>query len=182
MSTSKTKRISQIFTVVAFLIPLTLLVAIIIQSTLEIQSFNRDYTIKLQNIINIEPRNQPEPQPKTTEQGALIHKAEAKEIEPTKLSTEDYICYKFGTACNMALAVSQAENGTRQCDRITIEPNNTVSIGLFQINSVHFNKYPLSQLITCQGNVDAALDIYDNWNSWQPWSVYKNGSYKRFLK
>lgn len=179
MSTSqKLKQIQNTWIAIAFLIPLTLLVAIIIQSTIEIQSFNRDYRIKLQNIINIEPRNKQEP-PTDTQ---LIHKAKAETINPDKLNTEDYICYKFGPACKMALAISQAENGTRQCDRITVEPNNTVSIGLFQINSIHFNKYPLSQLITCQGNVNAALDIYDNWNSWQPWSVYKNGSYKKFLK
>lgn len=110
----------------------------------------------------------------------LIKEAKAK--SPEEMTTEEYICYKFGSDCKMAVAVSQAENGTRQCDRIVIEPNNTVSVGLFQVNSIHFKKYPLSQLITCHGNVDAAKEIYDTWGSWQPWSVYKNGSYKRFLK
>lgn len=126
----------------------------------------------IQNFIRIEP----------TASSSLLKKAYAAELKPEQMTTEQYICWKFGKDCKMALAISQAENGTRQCDRLTIEPNHTVSIGLFQINTVHFKQYPLKQLITCQGNIDAAKDIYDKQGNWEAWSTYKNNSYKKFLK
>lgn len=179
MSTSKLKQIQNTWIAIAFLIPLTLLVAIIIQSTIEIQSFNRDYTIRLQNIINIEPRNQPQDNSKTD---SLIHKAKAETINPDKLNTEDYICYKFGPACKMALAISQAENGTRQCDRFGVNTNKTLDVGVFQINTVHLKKgYTLNQLADCHTNIDIAYDIYKA-QGWKPWVAYQNQSYKRFLR
>ena len=94
---------------------------------------------------------------------------------------EKDICVAFGKDCQMALAISQAENGARQCDRIVIEPNNTVSIGLFMINSVHFKKFPVAQLVTCGGNIAAAKQIYTEQGNWNAWSVYKNQSYKKYL-
>ena len=95
---------------------------------------------------------------------------------------EKHICLVFGSECRVALAVSRAENQTRQCDIFVDEPNGSLSIGLFQINSVHFNKYPPKRLTDCFENINIAKRIYDTAKGWSPWSAYKNGSYKKFLK
>jgi len=82
----------------------------------------------------------------------------------------------------MALAVSQAENGTRQCDRLNVNNNKTVDVGIFQLNSIHFKKgYTLTDFIDCKKNVEIAYEIYKK-QGWTPWVAYKNGSYKKFLK
>lgn len=87
----------------------------------------------------------------------------------------------FGDDCKMALAVSQAENGTRQCDRVS-KPNSNGSrdYGVFQINSVHMRKgYTEADLKDCLTNIKLAKEIYDNQN-WGPWTVYKSGAYKKY--
>lgn len=112
----------------------------------------------------------------------IIKEAEAKEVDPATMTTEDYICYKFGPDCKMALAVSQGENGTRQCDRFGVNTNKTIDVGVFQINSVHLKKgYTLTDLSDCHKNVDIAFEIYSA-QGWSPWVAYTNGSYKKFLK
>lgn len=129
----------------------------------------------IQNFIRIEPRV-------TVRQHRFLAVAEAKEVEPAKMSTEDYICYVFGRDCRMALAVSQAENGTRQCDRFGINTNKSIDTGVFQINSIHLKKgWKLSDLLDCHKNVDYAKQIFDA-QGWNPWVNYTNGFYKKFLK
>ncbi|MDQ3816096.1 MAG: hypothetical protein M3362_00210 [Acidobacteriota bacterium] len=83
----------------------------------------------------------------------------------------------------MALAISQAENGSRKCDRASKpNKNGTIDYGVFQINSVHLKKgWKLSELKDCYKNVDYAYEIYKA-SGWNPWSTYKNGAYKKFLQ
>lgn len=129
----------------------------------------------IQNFIRIEPRM-------TARQHRFLAVAEAKEVDPAKLSTEDYICYVFGKDCKLALAVSQAENGTRQCDRFGVNTNKTIDAGIFQINSTHLKKgWKLADLLDCHKNVDYAKQIFDA-QGFRPWVAYTNGSYKKFLK
>lgn len=105
-----------------------------------------------------------------------VIKPKAKE-----LTLEEYICRAFGKDCKLALAVSQAENGTRQCDRMNVNTNKTVDIGIFQINTVHLKKgYTLSDLIDCKKNVDIAYKIYKQ-QGFAPWVAYTNKSYRKFL-
>lgn len=81
----------------------------------------------------------------------------------------------------MALAVSRAENGTRQCDRFGINTNKTIDVGVFQINTVHLKKgYTLQDLADCKKNIDIAYDIFKA-QGWTPWVAHNNGSYKKFL-
>jgi hypothetical protein len=111
----------------------------------------------------------------------VVKEVEAKPVDPATLSTEDYICYVFGPDCKMALAVSQAENGTRQCDRFGVNTDKSIDVGVFQINSIHLKKgYTLADLLNCHKNVDIAYDIFKAQN-WSPWVAYLNQSYKRFL-
>lgn len=98
------------------------------------------------------------------------------------MSTEEYICYKFGKDCRLALAVSQAENGTRQCDRFGVNTNKTIDVGIFQLNTVHLKKgWKLADLTDCKKNIDYAYEIYQA-QGWNPWVAYANQSYKKFLK
>lgn len=77
----------------------------------------------------------------------------------------------------MALAISQAENGTRQCDRIGV----TGDIGVFQIApQFHYNKVDdINDLKDCLTNIKVAKQIYDA-SGWYAWSVYKNKLYLKF--
>jgi len=89
----------------------------------------------------------------------------------------------FGDDCKMALAISQAENGTRQCDRVS-KPNSNGSVdtGVFQINSIHTpSKATMEGLKDCLTNIKVAKTIYDR-QGWQPWSVYKNKRYLTYLR
>lgn len=89
----------------------------------------------------------------------------------------------FGDDCRMALAISQAENGTRQCDRVS-KPNSNGSydIGVFQINTIHTpSKGNIKQLKECMHNIKVAKQIFDA-QGWSPWSVYKSGKYKQYVR
>lgn len=111
----------------------------------------------------------------------VIHEAKAAPEAP-KPSIETYICQKFGDACKMALAISQAENGTRQCDRVNINKDKSLDIGIFQINTVHLKKgWKLPELTDCYTNVDKAYEIYKA-QGWTPWVTYQTQAYKRFLQ
>ena len=100
---------------------------------------------------------------------------------PEEIDTplEKYICEKFGTfECKTALAVSLAENGTRQADRFNINTNNTIDVGIFQINSVHFEKEgcALFQIVDPIQNVNCAYTIWQA-SGWGAWVAHNNGAY-----
>ena len=83
----------------------------------------------------------------------------------------------------IALAVSSAENGTRQCDRTNVNKNGSIDVGIFQMNSIHNHKgelWKLGKLVDCYNNIDRA---YELWKSagWGAWSAYNNGAYKKKL-
>lgn len=142
-------------------------------------------TIMWQNIFDINPVAQENVSKSSESEIEKISKqlfpvAKAAEVNPETLGTEDYIRYVFGKDARMALAISHAENGTRQCDRFGINTNKTIDFGVFQINTIHTKRFPISQLISCHGNVDAAKIIFDE-QGWGPWVAFMNGSYKKSL-
>lgn len=149
-----------------------LILATLVKGAFAWGEFNTDYKF---HFIYIEPRQTPI-------NHTLVKEAEAKPVDPTTLSTEDYICYVFGKDCKMALAVSQAENGTRKCDRFGVNTNKTIDFGVFQINTVHLKKgWTVAELIDCHKNIDYAYEIYQA-QGWHPWVAYQNGNYKQYLK
>lgn len=77
----------------------------------------------------------------------------------------------------MALAISQAENGTRACDRIHVNSDKSIDIGPFQINSIHAKK---GNLYNCLDNIRVAHAIYQK-QGWSPWVVYQTKAYLKFL-
>ena len=92
---------------------------------------------------------------------------------------EQYICDKWGVFdCRIALAVSKAENGTRQPDRFNVNTNGTIDIGIFQINSVHFKREgcSLAEIVDAYKNVDCAYQIWQE-QGWNPWVAFNNGNF-----
>jgi hypothetical protein len=94
---------------------------------------------------------------------------------PTK-SVEERICQKFKENCQEAIAVAKAESGLR-CNAMS--PTN--DHGLFQINAIHFPKFKGKDPYDCDANIEVAYEIYKR-QGFYPWTVYRTGSYKRFLK
>lgn len=104
---------------------------------------------------------------------------ETKHLELNQLPVEIQIVRIFGKKnAKLALAVSQAENGTRQCDRKGgPNKNGTFDWGVFQLNDVHQSK---GNLKDCTENIKIAKQIFDR-QGWSPWVAYQNGNYKKFL-
>ena len=93
------------------------------------------------------------------------------------LPVEAKIRRVFGKDARMALAVSQAENGTRECAKKGYTSNDW---GIFQINEVHLHRWTIEQLKDCTQNVLIAYEIFKS-SGWHPWVAYQNKSYLRFL-
>lgn len=96
---------------------------------------------------------------------------------------EKYICDKFGVYdCKMALAVARAESGMNP-EAWNINKNGTIDVGIFQINSIHFNQpgCSLREVVDPKKNVDCAYSIWKR-QGWHPWTAAKNGRFIRFLK
>lgn len=100
---------------------------------------------------------------------AIVEKEDDKDLAK-------YICDKFGAVeCKTALAVAKAESGM-DCNAIHLNTNGSVDFSVYQINSVHLNKYTLADLADCRKNVDIA---YEMWSAqgWNPWVAYTTEAY-----
>jgi len=106
---------------------------------------------------------------------------EASNIE-LETDIEKYICKKFGDLdCKIALAIAKAESGLRE-NAININTNGTIDVGIYQINSIHFNKEgcTLKEVSDMYKNVDCAYSIWKE-QGWTPWVAYLNNSYMEKL-
>lgn len=93
-----------------------------------------------------------------------------------------YICDKWGPYdCKTALAVFTAESGLRE-DAIHINTNNTIDVGIAQINTVHFKKpgCSIKDLVDQYKNVDCAYQIWLE-QGFTPWVGFTNGNFKSHL-
>ena len=91
---------------------------------------------------------------------------------------EKYICEKFGAYdCKTAIAIARAESGSRE-DAFHANDNGSIDVGIFQINSVHFNKpgCSLKEIVNAEKNVDCAYQIWKS-SGWNAWTVYKTGAF-----
>ena len=77
----------------------------------------------------------------------------------------------------MALAIAKAESGLK-VHAFHANDNGSIDLGIFQINSVHFNKpgCSMNELVTVMGNVKCAKQIYDA-QGWAPWVVFQTGAF-----
>ena len=121
-------------------------------------------------------------QPVTVETRPLQKVVEKKIIleYPDEIDTplEVYICEKFGTyECKTALAIAKAESGMRE-EAFNINTNNTIDVGVYQINSIHFTKpgCSLKEIVIAEKNVDCAYTIWKA-SGWNPWVAFTRGSY-----
>ena len=96
---------------------------------------------------------------------------------------QQYACNKFGDACRVALAVQRAENPRGDCEIYHYNTDGTLDWGYFQINTVHLRRpgVNLRALLDCRANIDFAYRLYTE-RGFEPWSTYKDGSYRRFLR
>ncbi|MCB1712928.1 MAG: transglycosylase SLT domain-containing protein, partial [Candidatus Riesia sp.] len=98
---------------------------------------------------------------------------EIPELEGLDKDIEKYICEKWGPYdCKTAIAVARAESGIRE-DAININTNDTIDVGIFQINTVHFGKdgCALKDLVDQYKNVDCAYQIWEA-QGWTPWVAF----------
>ncbi len=79
---------------------------------------------------------------------------------------------------------TKSENGYEVYDntwgthRQYVNTNQTTDTGIFMINSVH--GYPLEQLITLEGNVEAAHEVWTH-SGYTAWVVFNVGNHARYL-
>lgn len=102
--------------------------------------------------------------------------------EDLKTDIEKYIYEVFGIEnYKIAIAIAKSESGLKE-DAIHIN-SNSVDIGIFQINSIHFKKEfcQLKDIVTMKGNIDCAYEIYKT-SGWNPWVAFKNGNFTNFVK
>lgn len=94
---------------------------------------------------------------------------------------EQYICEKWGLMdCKVALAVAKSESGMN-CHAFNANDNGTIDVGIFQINSIHYDDdFTIADATDCYKNIDKAHEIYQE-QGWSPWVVFWNGSFKENL-
>jgi membrane-associated HD superfamily phosphohydrolase len=95
-----------------------------------------------------------------------------------KTDTEKYIYQKFGIEdYKVAIAIARSESGLRE-GAININTNNTIDVGVFQINSIHFKQAgcSLKEVATMQGNVDCAYSLFKS-SGWTIWTTVLNGAF-----
>ena len=97
---------------------------------------------------------------------------------------QQYACTKFGSACRVALAIQRAENPQGKCEIYHYNADGTLDWGYFQINTVHLKRpgVNLRDLLDCRANIDFAYQLYVEKQGFEPWSTYRNGMYRRFLR
>lgn len=115
----------------------------------------------------------------------------------TQKEIESYIGVIFGKESKVAIAVSRHECGPTNKDypRCVNHSDVEYSVGLFQINLynkdhwVHASKVPgktmdekAEWLKDPMNNTLIANKIYKDWNNFNSWSAYTNGSYKLSMK
>jgi len=99
---------------------------------------------------------------------------------PDEIDTEieKYICEKFGQyECKTSLAIAKSESNLKE-EAIHINSNGTIDLGVFQINSIHFDKpgCSLQELVFAKKNIDCAYNIWKA-QGWSPWVVWRNKSF-----
>jgi hypothetical protein len=97
---------------------------------------------------------------------------------------QQYACAKFGPACRVALAIQRAENPQGKCEIYHYNSDGTLDWGYFQINTVHLKRPGLNlrDLLDCRANIDFAYRLYVEKQGFGPWSTYRSGEYRRFLR
>lgn len=99
------------------------------------------------------------------------------QMEDNVEDIESLIRAAFPENPSVMIAIAKAESGLNT-KAVNVNRNESIDIGLFQINSVH--GYDELSLFDAEKNIKAARKIYDQ-QGLRAWAAFKNGSYKKFL-
>lgn len=138
--------------------------------------FNQVIDVQLNKPVEIQER-------KVNSQAVIQVVQEIPELEGLTDPTEHYICETFGPYdCKTAIAIARAESRMRE-DAVNVNTNGTVDLGIFQVNSVHFDREGCSiqELVFARQNVDCAYQIYQE-QGWSPWVAFKNGNFRNHIE
>lgn len=109
-------------------------------------------------------------------EGAKITDAGQASTSSANLSEKqqilNYIVEKFGDRADAAIAmVYKCENSTFDQSRTNTNRNGTTDYGIFQINSIHEQRYGAEFKTDWKANIDVAYEIYkSHGNSFRPWT------------
>ena len=97
---------------------------------------------------------------------------------------QQYACRKFGRDCRVALAIQRAENAAGKCEIYHYNSDGSLDWGYFQINTVHLHRADLNlrDLLDCRANIDFAYKLFLEHGGFSPWSSFRSGAYRRYLK
>ena len=137
--------------------------------------FHKLIEVKIQKPITIEQR-----QPITVI-SPLADVIDEPVVFKDLTETEQMILDTFGLEnYKIARAIAKAESGMR-CDAMHFNENHTMDWGLYQINSIHWERFGgLENLVTCEQQIKAAHELFLE-QGWNPWVVFNTGSFGRFL-
>jgi hypothetical protein len=139
------------------------------------------YTIGLQSPLHMQLR-----WPLVVARRMISEEAKEAQLDQHHALTpyQEYTCLKFGTACRVALAIQRAENPEGKCETYHYNSDGTLDWGYFQINTVHLKRAGLNlrDLLDCRANIDFAYQLYSGRQSFTAWSVFNNGSYRKYLR
>jgi len=118
----------------------------------------------------------------TKEQGFEEHDS-SREVEARENRAESYeeiIQRYFGDNSKMAIAIAKAESGLNPN---AIGDTNTRyhSVGLFQIRLLPERGITKEEMLDPEHNVEYAKMLFDK-HGWSPWTVYRTGKYRNYLK
>lgn len=91
---------------------------------------------------------------------------------------EEEILRVFGEQdFKVARAIAKAESGLRE-HAFHANDNGSIDLGVFQINSVHYNKEgcSMNEVVTYKGNIKCAYSIYKE-QGFSPWVAYTSKSF-----
>ena len=119
------------------------------------------------------------PEPIKFEELSVVNKT-TEEAEETTESIEDRIKRIFPEDWELATAIFKAESGLNpdaKGDTNTAYP----SIGIAQIRMLPSRGLNEADLYDPEYNLNYARQLKDH-SGWFPWSAYKNGSYRKYIK
>lgn len=174
----KQQEVAKVFKVIFFVVIIPLVLGFLVGVLVNVYRFidsNQIYLkspVIFQNPVEIKPR----------EVVFFVEVQQVAKVE-TETTTEAKVCEAFGVEnCKIAVAIMKAESGGK-VGAFNSNTNGSVDIGLFQINSVHFDKVScsLQEVATEDGNIACALSIYKT-SGWSPWVAFNSGAFKQFVK
>jgi hypothetical protein len=144
--------------------------------------FHERYTIGFQSPVRVSFEWPLVVSERITSEGAVEARGDQ---DGRRLSAwQQYTCLKFGEDCRLALAIQRAENPQGKCEIYHYNSDGTLDWGYFQINTVHLERPGLNlrDLLDCKANIDFAYQLYRAHGGFSPWSTFKNGRYRQFMK